>query len=152
MKKLLSLLGAMGMVATSSSVAVACGNDDTKKDSDSGNETSEPELSLDELVAKHKEMLDKYVPLEKIVVDGEPTFEQRVECNKMWIYLSESAYKICKIDASKLPENQTIIPLNSKEEFLKSLKDAVKDLKEESPEVYEQLKNDFDKMIEKYSK
>ena len=119
MKKLLGILGAMGMIASTGASVVACGN---KSSNGPGSDTEVNANNIDEKVKEYQKKLDRYNELSEKNNKEKLTKDEKSEFAKISVDIQVMNYEICKIDKSKLPYNSEFSALETKEKLLKQLK------------------------------
>ncbi len=150
MKKLLGILGAMGMIASTGASVVACGN---KSSNGPGSDTEVNANNIDEKVKEYQKKLDRYNELREKANKEKFTKDEKIEWIKLVVDITVMNYEICKIDKSKLPYDSEFPATETKEKLLKELNKMKGDeLKQEFEDIWDEVVGYIDAAIAKYSK
>ncbi len=153
MKKLLGILGAMGMIASTGASVVACGN---KSSNGPESDTEVNANNIDEKVKEYQKKLDRYNELwERKKGNGAAlSKDEKIEFAKIIVDAMVMDYEICQVDKSKLPHDASYPAIETKEKLLKELKEQKDDeeLKEYFKEILDEVISYIDGAIAKYSK
>ncbi|AHB36619.1 lipoprotein [Spiroplasma apis] len=151
MKKLLGILGAMGMIASTGASVVACGN---KSSNGPGSDTEVNANNIDEKVKEYQKKLDRYNELQEKANKEKFTKDEKIEWIKLVVDILVMNYEICQIDKSKLPDDMTFgAAIETKEKLLKDLNENKSDeVKREFEDIWDEVVGYIDAAIAKYSK
>jgi len=129
MKKILSLLGAIGLTVTTGSTIIACGTQTTEKNKNDNQGNNDLKVKIDELETKIKELEDE---IQKIKDDhAEIIKEKDDEIQKIKDDHAE-IIKELEDEIQKIKDDHAEI-IKEKDDEIKKLKDEIEKLKESIP-------------------
>lgn len=136
MKKLLGLLAATGMVASTGASVIACnpGTDDSNNVDD---------MSLEQLVKEYDKKHTEYKKLEEELINESNDSPDMNKIITLLAELSELGYKICQIDNSKIEDE--MFKILTKEQLILQLNGCLEN------DLNEEAINYINTIIKKYS-